>query len=141
MRRATLALCLVVAPAAAQAQDTAEAAIILQNQTIFLYADNTVGAVPMIARNGASLRLTFAQLHLGFPLPPVLTVDLHENAGVWHLDAITLEDPTRALAIAAPAFHIEVRDGGLILTGEILLHAAHRIAPIPIQIDLTLPTP
>lgn len=129
MRAAMGVLALLSTPFMASAQDTAEAAITLPDRTVFLSADNTSSAVPMVARDGDALHLMFAQLHLGFPLPPTLTVTLSETGTDtdadtdtgWRVDALTYDDPSQTLALTTRAFRVAHDRNTLTLTGAALL--------------------
>lgn len=133
MRGAALGLFLCV-PGVAFAQDALEAAITLPDRTIFLSADNSASAVPMVARDGDVLQLTFAQLHLRFPLPPFLHLTLIEAADGWRVIAISYDDP--ALSIAATPAALNVT-GTFSVTGDVLLSTPTGPQPHSIRIEIT----
>lgn len=141
MRCAGALLGLALIPSHAQAQNTAEVAITLQDRTIFLSADNSASALPMVTRDGDALHLTFAQLHLGFPLPRVLTLTLREQAGAWHVDAVSLDGPTIAIATAPPGFFVSAGEEGLTfsLIGEALYPSPLGVVLQSLDIEVTLP--
>lgn len=141
MRLVGVLLGLAIFPTIAHADGTAEAAITLQDRTIFLSANNTSSALLMVTREDTALLLTFAQLHLGFPLPPVLSLALREETGVWHLDAVSFDAPTRAIVTAPTAFQISTSEDGLhfTFTGEALHHTPLGVVLRPIEITVAMP--
>lgn len=140
MRRAAFALCLLCAPMMANADGTAEAAITLQGRTVFLSADNTSSALPMVQRDGALLHLTFAQLHLRFPLPPTLQVTLREDGDGWLLEALSYDAPTLSIAASPAAFRVvtDPDTAQLILTGEVLQAGTLGIMPTLMIVEIDL---
>ncbi|HID68144.1 MAG TPA: hypothetical protein EYP31_07800 [Roseibacterium sp.] len=127
------------------AQDPSQATLTLGDETLFLYADNTASAVPMIWRDGDLLHLTFAELYLGFPLPPFLRVTLREGPAGWQALELTLERTqddgditTRSLQVISVE-HAET--GRIVMTGEALGYVSGGARPVAIHLELAITFP
>jgi hypothetical protein len=89
--RAGAVVCWLLAAPAAHADGPALAHVTLDGRTLTLTAQNTPFQPPMIRVDGPVLELTFADLHLGFPLPPVLELTLRQADGTWQAGRFRLD--------------------------------------------------
>lgn len=148
MLRLAAAIALLAAPALAQG--TGEAALTLDGRTMFLSADNASSARPMIRCETRRLSLTFAQLHLRFPMPPFLDVTLVEGAEgwrveQWRLDRTGTEPDVSVTAGESLIVLSEADTDGAVrfaLSGEALGPAGPtgtRILPVELDVTVTCP--
>ncbi len=139
---AAIGLWLTFLPSLVLADGPALAHLTLEGRTITLTADSQVNNPQA---EGGSLYLHFAQRHLGFPLPPMLTVDLRNTDGTWVLSALTLDrtEPETPLIFPLQSFEITGIQGespNLSLTIEGDAMALNR-GPIPVHLEITLRSP
>ena len=99
-----IAAALVLATSPALADGPALAHLTLDGRTITLTADPAVTAPRMIRQTGNTLHLRFAQLHLGFPTPPMLNITLTHGESGWSVQAMHLDRTSdRPAVVFAPA--------------------------------------
>ena len=135
-------------PAFAAADGPALADLTIGADTITLTADATVTAPQMLRRGADRLDLHFAQLHLGFPLPPQLTVSLQQRNGTWTIAALTLErrraKPPLAIGTETLRLSYEETDNEnagaatFVITGEAMAPGG---ALVPLRIEMSLRSP
>ncbi len=95
--RCLAALLVLFSTAPLTAQGTGEAIVTIRDQTLFLSADNRNSAVPMVVCGADHLSLTFAQLHLRFPMPPFLRITLRDASEEWSVDTLRLDQTGDAI--------------------------------------------
>jgi len=127
VRHRILAVCLLLGPTAGHADGPALAHVTLDGQTLTLTAQNAPFQPPMIRPEGRALHLTFADLHLGFPLPPTLALSLLQGPETWSVTALRF-DTADATYLSNFAQIIEINDLypddlSLTLTAEVLAPA------------------
>lgn len=143
-RAATACLLLCAAPAAADGP--ALAFVTLEGRTLTLTAQNAPFQVPMIRYEDQTLHLTFADLHLGFPLPPLLDVSLRQDTEGWQVTGLRLET-AQAVYMNNDAQIVEINDENLadlsltFLTEALAPTPPFGFALVPIQVEITLRSP
>lgn len=146
MRLRAIAGCLLLWPGVAIADGPALAHVTLHGRTLTLTAQNAPFQPAMIRANGDTLLLTFADLHLGFPLPPTLDVSLLLGPDGWSVTGVRL-DAEGAVFSSTTAQIIEILDGdpaSLRLTLSVEALAPDQpfgamVVEIPIEISLRSP--
>lgn len=141
LRALLFPLCFLLAPSVASADGPPLAHLTLEGRTIVLTGE---GAPDLSAPDGI-VSLQFAQRHLGFPMPPVLTVSLTADGDTWALHDLTLHrtsdmpptvfgsDGLRITGISGtgPDLRLTI-EGDALMPGGTLT---------PVQIDLSLRSP
>ncbi len=101
----------------------------------------TLTAVETPPTTNGLLTLSFAQHHLGFPLPPRLSVTLQDQNGTWALSAFALErDGTQPpLAFGTlQVFHDAGPPERFVIDGDSLAPGPQTV---PIHVEITLRSP
>ena len=131
---------LFAAPACADCPSLSH--LTIEGQTITLTARTPPAALDR--DNPAALHLHFAQMHLGFPLPPFLSISLEPNGpdGDWTITTLRLEraSPAAPMVFApdslrlsgSPADTVFTIEGDAMVPGAVL---------IPIHIETHLSSP
>ncbi|WP_224814492.1 hypothetical protein [Hasllibacter sp. MH4015] len=146
MKAGAVAIVLSLATCPAQADGPALAHLTIDGRTLTLSADNDASAHPMIHQDGTTLSLRFAQLHLGFPMPPILTIRLIEDDAGWHVDHIDLQQTGGITPALGPPHSVSVTGTGLdrqfTVAGEALApDATGAIIPMPYNVEVSLRSP
>lgn len=139
-KRALSALVLCFALALpAYADGPALAHVTLHERTITLTAEGA-----MVTWDAPRLHLHFAQLHLGFPIPPDLRLTLVEAEGAWRVEAIRYFSLDAPLALDPSGATIRAASGeGRSLRLEITAEAftpgpLGQPEPTEMEIEVTL---
>ena len=144
-RAVALGVALVASPPA-QAQDPGAAEIAFTDHTLFLATELAAQGPAMVVWTDTGLNVTFAQLHLSFPLPPLLQVDLRRDGDAWqlqnlHLDQLGLTDDYHARLGDLTLTTLSASPEWLRLRSEGALTPDTLAAPQPARIDLHIPLP
>lgn len=145
MKPAALGLWLAILPAIpAMADGPALAHLTIEGRTLTLTADESLPAPQMLRRGEDRLDLHFAQLHLGFPLPPHLSVSLQQTETDWTLTTLTLDRSEAEPPLAIGPETLRLTHGGeagaetFVISGEAMAQGG---ALIPVHIEITLTSP
>ncbi|MEJ6388240.1 hypothetical protein [Gymnodinialimonas ulvae] len=139
-----LAAALALLPAPVAADGPALAHLTVGAQTVTLTADDSLPAPRMLRRDGDVMHLHFAQLHLGFPLPPQLTLSLQQTENTWTLTSFTLErsDAQPPLAVGTETLRLTQNGAAgpetFVITGEAMAPGG---ALVPLRVEITLRSP
>ncbi len=148
--RCLAALLVLFSTAPLTAQGTGEAMVTIRDQTLFLSADNRNSAVPMVVCGADHLSLTFAQLHLRFPMPPFLEITLRNGPEGWSVDALRLDQTGDAIDafVTPPDARISdmtvAEDGtiGAVLTGQAMVAGSplgSELVTVDVEFTMTCP--
>ena len=134
---------LLVVSSPALADGPALAHLTINERTITLTAETT--HPPLDDETATQLDLRFSQLHLGFPMPPILNVALEQRDDTWAVVDLSLDQSNNARPIVFAAHALQILEvtgdasaPGFVIAGEAMVPDQ---APVSVHIEIQLSSP
>jgi len=126
----------------AWADGPALAFVTVEGRTVTLTAEGA-----MVAWVEDAVHLHFAQLHLGFPVPPELRLVLADGDSGWRVEALSYHRLEGPIVLDASTAQIQGASGGPddlrveIAVEGLVPGALGQPEPVPVEIEITLRSP